>query len=148
MSWHQLHHFFFCGTVFRHRYEQSITISSLLHIQSPTSSTFAVPDLSDTGSLASCDELSCAWLNQLNSALWVGEITQPLQPLSVCENSFRRGGLDRPRDGGRLFSLQWETQLMRLPNPLQTACQHKSQTAPSLSTCKFTSSAAQEGNVN
>lgn len=66
-------------------------LSSCPHyILPPTSSTFAVPALSDTGSLASCDELSCAWLNRLSSPLLVGEITQPLQPLSFCENSFRQ----------------------------------------------------------
>lgn len=75
-------------------YKSVITMSSLFHIHPPSSTTFAVPNLSDTGSLASCDELSCAWLNRFNSALLVGEITQPLQPLSVCENSFRQGGLD------------------------------------------------------
>lgn len=30
--------------------------------------------------------------NQPNSALLVGEITQPLQPLGVCENSSRLAG--------------------------------------------------------
>lgn len=84
-----------CVVFWEHWYKPVITMSSLLHIHPPTSTTFAVLDLSDTGPPASCDELSCAWLNRFNSALLVGEITQPLQPLSVCENSFRRGGLDQ-----------------------------------------------------
>lgn len=68
-------------------------------------------------------------------------------PARLCGRLQAGGDLVRPREE-RLFSLQWEAWLLCLPNLLQTACQHKSQTAPSLSTCKFTSSAAQEGNVN
>lgn len=96
-----LHNELIAGTIYalvflgfwEHWYEPVITMSSLLHIHPALP--LLSPDLSDTGSLASCDELSCAWLNQFNSPLLVGEITQPLQPLSVCENSFRQGGLDQ-----------------------------------------------------
>lgn len=136
----------FCVGFSKHRYEWAIIMSSL---HSPTNQ----------------QHLCCPCLvrHWFSSELWrtVMCVTKPAQQPAVgwrnhsaitapqfLWKQLQAGDLDRPRDRERLFSLQWEAWLMRLPNPLQTACQHKSETAPSLSTCKFTSSAAQEGNVN
>lgn len=117
-----------------------LLVSSLLYIHPPTSTTV----LSSTCQTpTSRDELSCAWLNQLTVGgrnPWA--VTAPR---CLWKQLWGR----KVWTGERLYSVQrGGTVHASSLTPSQTACHHKSETAPSLSTCKSTSSAAQEGNVN